>query len=74
MPEFGADGDVRKLWLFGEPDEVIPYADASFGTDIGALRAGHVSVTPLSFAVELADLSPKFQSFLARLTESFPLA
>lgn len=74
VPEFGADGDVRKLWLFGEPDEVIPYADASFGTDIGALRAGHVSVTPLSFAVELADLSPKFRSFLARLTESFPLA
>ena len=74
VPEFGADGDVRKLWLFGEPDEVIPYADASFGTDIGALRAGHVSVTPLSFAVELADLSPKFQSFLARLTQSFPLA
>lgn len=74
VPEFGADGDVRKLWLFGEPDEDIPYADASFGTDIGALRAGHISITPLSFAVELSDLSPRFRSFLARLTESFPLA
>jgi 5'/3'-nucleotidase len=74
VPEFNADGDVRTLWLFGEPDEVIPYADASFGTDIGALRAGHVSVTPLSFAVELSDLSPKFRSFLGRLTGSFPLS
>ena len=73
VAEFGADGDVRKLWLFGEPDEDIPYADASFGTDIGALRAGHISITPLSFAVELSDLSPRFQSFLSRLTESFPL-
>ncbi|MGI9008125.1 MAG: 5'/3'-nucleotidase SurE [Streptosporangiaceae bacterium] len=73
VPEFGADGDMRELWLFGEPDEVIPYADASFGTDIGALRAGHVSVTPLSFAVELSDLSAKFRTFLARLTATFPL-
>lgn len=73
VPEFGADGDVRKLWLFGEPDEDIPYADASVGTDIGALRSGHVSITPLSFALEVSDLSPGFQAFLSRLTESFPL-
>ena len=73
VAEFDADGDVRKLWLFGEPDEVIPYADASLGTDIGAIRAGHVSITPLSFALELSDLSPKFQSFLGRLTKDFPL-
>jgi len=68
-----ADGDAVWLYLFGEPDEIIPEADGSLGTDIGALRAGHVSVTPLSFAVELGDLSPGFQSFIARLTETFPL-
>jgi 5'-nucleotidase len=68
-----ADGDVHWLYLFGEPDEIIPEADGSLGTDIGALRAGYVSVTPLSFAVELGDLSPGFQSFIARLGETFPL-
>lgn len=68
-----ADGDAVWLYLFGEPDEIIPEADGSLGTDIGALRAGHVSVTPLSFAVELGDLSPGFQSFIARLTDTFPL-
>jgi 5'-nucleotidase len=73
VPDWAGDSDVRWLYLFGEPDEIIPDADASFGTDIGALRAGLVSVTPLSFAVELAGLPPGFQSFLARLTERFPL-
>jgi 5'-nucleotidase len=68
-----ADGEVHWLYLFGEPDEIIPEADGSLGTDIGALRAGHVSVTPLSFAVELGDLSPGFQSFIARLSETFAL-
>lgn len=68
-----ADGEVHWLYLFGEPDEIIPEADGSLGTDIGALRAGYVSVTPLSFAVELSDLSPGFQSFIARLTKTFPL-
>jgi 5'-nucleotidase len=73
VPEWAGDGDVHWLYLFGEPDEIIPEADASLGTDIAALRAGYVSVTPLSFAVELGDLSPGFQAFLTRLTESFPL-
>ena len=67
------DGKVRWLYLFGEPDEIIPEADGALGTDIGALRAGHVSVRPLPFALELSDLSPGFQSFLARLTQTFPL-
>ncbi len=67
-----ASGDVYRMYLFGEPDEVIPESDGSLGTDIGALRAGHVSVTPLSFAVELGDLSPGFQAFIARLSKIFP--
>jgi 5'-nucleotidase len=69
-----ADGEAHWLYLFGEPDEIIPEADGSRGTDIAALRAGYVSVTPLSFAVELSDLSPGFQAFIARLTETFRLA
>jgi 5'-nucleotidase len=73
VPEQTDDAEVYWLYLFGEPDEPIPEADASLGTDIGALRAGSVSVTPLSFAVGLSDLSPGFQAFLGRLTESFPL-
>jgi 5'-nucleotidase len=73
VPEWAGDGEVHWLYLFGEPDEIIPEADASLGTDIAALRAGYVSVTPLSFAVELGDLSPGFRSFIARLTETFPM-
>ncbi|HEX5189913.1 MAG TPA: 5'/3'-nucleotidase SurE [Streptosporangiaceae bacterium] len=68
-----ADGEVRRMWLFGEPDATIPDLDGSMGTDIGALKEGYISVTPLSFALELSDLSPPFQSFLALLTESFPI-
>ena len=71
-PEW-ADGEVRQMWLFGEPDAIIPELDGSLGTDIGALKEGFISVTPLSFAVELSDLSPPFQSFLARLNEAFPV-
>jgi 5'-nucleotidase len=73
VPKWADDGDVHWLYLFGEPDEIIPEADASLGTDIAALRSGYVSVTPLSFALELGDLSPGFQAFLTRLTETFPL-
>ncbi len=68
-----ADGEVRRMWLFGEPGAIIPDIDGSLGTDIGALKKGYISVTPLSFAVELSDLSPPFQSFLARLAEVFPI-
>jgi 5'-nucleotidase len=71
--EWTGDNEVRRLYLFGEPDGVIPEADASPGTDLAAVRAGHVSVTPLSFAVEPGDLSPGLRSFIARLSESFPL-
>ena len=67
-----ADGEVRWLHLFGEPDEIIPDADGSVGTDIGALKAGYISVTPLSFALEVSDLSPGLRSFLDHLTEIFP--
>jgi 5'-nucleotidase len=67
------DGDVHRLYLFGQPDELIGEADASPGTDIGALRAGHVSITPLSSALEPDGLSPSLRSFLARLAENFPL-
>jgi 5'-nucleotidase len=67
MPGEAGDGDVRSLYLFGEPDMTIPETDASPGTDIGALRAGYVSVTPLSSGAEAAWDSPSFRSFAARL-------
>jgi 5'-nucleotidase len=73
VPDWTDDQDVHWLYLFGEPDEIIPEADDSFGTDIGALRAGHVSVTPLSFAVEMGDLPRGFQSFIRRLSDRFPV-
>ncbi len=74
VPDWADDQDVHWLYLYGEPDELIPEADGSLGTDIGALRAGHISVTPLSFAIELGDLPPGFQSFLGRLSLRFPIA
>jgi 5'-nucleotidase len=73
VPDWADDIQVHRMYLYGEPDELIPEVDGSLGTDIGALRAGHISVTPLSFAVELGDLPPGFQSFLGRLNASFPI-
>lgn len=69
-----ADGEVHCMYLFGEPDQIIPETDDSLATDVGALRAGHISVTPLSFAVELRDLSPGFEAFIDRVADTFPLA
>jgi 5'-nucleotidase len=73
VSEWPADGDMRRLWLFGRPEEPIQEADASLGTDIGTVRAGHVSVTPLSFAVEISDLSSGLRAFITRLSETFAL-
>lgn len=73
-PDWAGDSDIHWIYLFGEPDEIIPDADGGFGTDIAALRAGWISVTPLSFAVELDDLSPGFQSLIGRLADRFPLS
>ncbi len=73
LPDWADDQDVHWLYLFGEPDELIPEADGSLGTDIGALRAGRISLTPLSFAVELGDLPPGFRCFLSRLSDRFPV-
>jgi hypothetical protein len=44
------------------------------GTPTDCVRAGHVTVTPLSSAVELGDLSPGLRHFITRQTEAFPLA
>jgi len=71
--DWASDGEVHSLYLFGEPGEVIPDADGIWGTDIAALRAGRISVTPLSFAVGLGDLSPGLQSFLGRLAANFAM-
>lgn len=73
VPEWGNENDVRYLYLFGEPDEHIPESGDVWGTDIAALKAGHISVTPLSFAVGASDLSPAHREFLARLSSAFDL-
>jgi hypothetical protein len=73
VPDWAGDAEVHWLHPFGEPDEVIPDAEPSAGTDIGALRRGLISVTPLSFAVELDHLSAGYHSFVSRLTGSFPI-
>jgi hypothetical protein len=40
------------------------------GTDLAALRRGLVSVTPLSVAIGLDEVSPAMTSFLAQLPVS----
>ena len=51
-----------------------PVRTADRGGVDGALRAGQVSVTPLSSGASMADSSEEFQSFIARLTGAFPIA
>lgn len=46
------DESARLLYLYGRVDEPIPSHDEGAQTDIGALRAGFVSLTPLSLCFE----------------------
>jgi hypothetical protein len=52
------------------PDETIPEAGGQAGTDIAALHCGLISVTPLSVAIGLDEVSPAMTSFLAQLPVS----
>jgi 5'-nucleotidase len=72
MRDWDEDSGAQSLYLFGEPDEVIPYAEDTANTDIATLRGGRISVTPLSIAVGLAEASPAISSFLAQFQESLP--
>jgi 5'/3'-nucleotidase len=71
MRDWDEDAGTQALYLFGEPDEVIPDAADDMGdvadTDIAALRAGRISVTPLSIAVGLAEFPPAITAMLAHL-------
>jgi 5'-nucleotidase len=62
----------RSLFLFGEPDQVIPDAEEPAGTDIAAMRAGRISMTPLSLGLGLGlglAEPPKYvRSFLLRVS------
>lgn len=73
VPDWDDEHDVRYLYLFGEPDEDIPESGDVWGTDIAALRAGQISITPLSFALGAGDLSPAHREFFARLGVAFEL-
>jgi 5'-nucleotidase len=72
MRDWDKDPGTQSLYLFGEPNEVIPDADDAVNTDIAALRAGLISVTPLSIAVGLDKFSPAITSFLSQLPINLP--
>jgi broad specificity polyphosphatase/5'/3'-nucleotidase SurE len=72
-PEPWAAGpDERSVYLFGEPDEVIPEAGDPAGTDIAALREGRVSLTPLSLGLGAASLSDEAIAYLRRVGAQLP--
>jgi 5'-nucleotidase len=62
------DSNEQFIYLFGEPDEMIPDSGESEGTDIAALRAGHVSITPLSLGLgsRFEELPDSTRSYLQR--------
>ena len=70
VKDWDTDPGPQSLYPFGEPDEVIPEADGQADTDLAALRRGLISVTPLSVAIGLDEVSPAMTSFLARLPVS----
>ena len=58
------------MYLFGAPDEEIPQDGSGQGTDLGALRAGRISVTPLSHAVRLDHLPLDLGALLATVDDA----
>jgi len=52
-------------WLSGNPEET----DSSEGTDIAAVAAGHISITPLHFDLTNYDLLTNLSSLLDQLSE-----
>ena len=70
VKDWDTDPGPQSLYLFGEPDEVIPEAGGQADTDLAALRRGLISVTPLSVAIGLDEVSPAMTSFLAQLPVS----
>jgi broad specificity polyphosphatase/5'/3'-nucleotidase SurE len=58
---------TRPFYLFGAPDEEIPYNGAEWGTDIAALRAGLISVTVVPVAWSPGKLTQREQQFLEGL-------
>ena len=70
VKDWDADPGPQSLYPFGEPDMTIPEADGRADTDLAALRRGLISVTPLSVAIGLDEVSPAMTSFLAQLPVS----
>jgi 5'-nucleotidase len=68
--DWDEDPGPQSLYPFGAPDEIIPEADGPADTDLAALRRGLISVTPLSVAIGLGEVSPAMASFLAQLPVS----
>ena len=70
VKDWDTDPGPQSIYPFGEPDEVIPEAGGQPDTDLAALRRGLISVTPLSVAIGLDEVSPAMTSFLAQLPVS----
>jgi 5'-nucleotidase len=68
--DWDEDPGPQELYPFGAPDEIIPEADGPADTDLVALRRGLISVTPLSVAIGLDEVSPPMATFLAQLPVS----
>jgi 5'-nucleotidase len=66
MRDWDSGPAAQHLYLFGEADE-IPAADGEPDTDMSAVRAGCISVTPLSITVGLDELTPAVTALLAPL-------
>jgi 5'-nucleotidase len=70
VKDWNTEPGPQSLYPFGEPDEVVPEAGGQADTDLAALRRGLISVTPLSVAIGLDEVSPAMTSFLAQLPVS----
>jgi 5'-nucleotidase len=70
VKDWDTDPGPQSLYPFGAPDMIIPEAGGRADTDLAALRRGLISVTPLSVAIGLDEVSPAMTSFLAQLPVS----
>jgi broad specificity polyphosphatase/5'/3'-nucleotidase SurE len=59
VKDWDTDPGPWPLYPIGGPDEIIPEAGGQADSDIAALRRGLISVTPLSVAIGLGEVSPR---------------
>jgi 5'-nucleotidase len=64
---WGEHETSRSIWLFGHPDDEIPWRDTGEATDIAALRRGLISVTSIPSEWLPGRLTPEEQLFIEEL-------